>query len=110
MKEKTPTYVMEERSSSLVITGDPLGNFWICSIWSSLTEHDSVSALIRSLPQVLQRFINQQPCGRCLVFLILLGHVSENLAGEYDTILERLDGIVELRVRISLFLSEATIC
>lgn len=92
---------MEERSSSLVITGDPSGNFWICSIWSSLTEHDSVSALIRSLPQVLQRFINQQACGRCLVFLILLGHFSENLAGEYDTILKRLDGIVELGVRRS---------
>lgn len=93
---------MEERSSSLVITGDPSGNFWICSIWSSLTEHDSVSALIRSLPQVLQRFINQQACGRCLVFLILLGHFSENLAGEYDTILKRLDGIVELGDRVLL--------
>jgi hypothetical protein len=110
MKEKTPTYIMEERSSSLVITGDPSGNFWICSIWSSLTEHNSVSALIHSLPQVLQRFINQQACGRCLVFLILLGHVSENLAGEYDTILERLDGIVELGVRRSPLLAEATIC
>jgi hypothetical protein len=54
--------------------------------------------LVRSLPPVLQRFINQQVSGRCLVFLILLGHFSEKLAEEYDTILKRLDGIVELGV------------
>jgi hypothetical protein len=90
---------MEERSSSLVITGDPSGYFWTCSIWSSLTEHKLVSGLIEALPQVLQRFINQQVSGRCLVFLILLGHFSEKLAEEYDSILKQLDSIVELGVR-----------
>jgi hypothetical protein len=99
---KVPTYIMEERSSSLVITGDPSGYFWICSIWSSLTEHESVSPLIQSLPEVLQRFINQQVSGRCLVFLILLGHFSEKLAKEYEDILKSLDKIVELGVRIIL--------
>lgn len=94
---------MEERSSSLVITGDPSGYFWICSIWSSLTDHDPVSGLVKTLPQVLQQFINQQASGRCLVFLILLGHFSEKLAEEYDSILKQLDGIVELGVRRSLF-------
>ncbi|KAE9369730.1 hypothetical protein N431DRAFT_345331 [Stipitochalara longipes BDJ] len=96
------TYIMEERSSSLVITGDPSGYFWICSIWSSLTEHESVSVLIQSLPQVLQSFINQQVSGRCLVFLILLGHFSEKLAEEYESILKRLDTIVELGDRVLL--------
>jgi hypothetical protein len=96
---KAETYIMEERSSSLVITGDPSGYFWICSIWSSLTEHGSLAFLIQSLPQVLQRFINQQVSGRCLVFLILLGHFSEKLAKEYEDILKRLDTIVELGVR-----------
>jgi hypothetical protein len=90
---------MEERSSSLVITGDPSGYFWICSIWSSLTEHESLSLLTQFLPRVLQRFVNQQASGRCLVFLILLGHLSEKLAEEYEAILKRLDTIVELGVR-----------
>jgi len=48
---------------------------------------------------VLQRFVNQQASGRCLVFLILLGHLSEKLAEEYEAILKRLDTIVELGVR-----------
>jgi hypothetical protein len=96
---KAEKYIMEERSSSLVITGDPSGYFWICSIWSSLTEHESLSLLTQSLPPVLQRFINQQVSGRCLVFLILLGHFSEKLAEEYEAILKRLDTIVELGVR-----------
>jgi hypothetical protein len=93
-----PTDIVEERSSSLVITGDPSGYLWICSIWSSLTDADSITPPIHSLPNVLQRFIHQQACGRCLVFLILLGHLCEKLAGEYEMILSRLDIIVGLGV------------
>jgi hypothetical protein len=89
---------VEERSSSLVITGDPSGNLWICTIWSSLTDSESISAPVHSLPKILQRFIHQQACGRCLVFLVLLGHLCEKLAGEYELILSRLDVIVGLGV------------
>lgn len=93
------TDTVEERCSSLVSTGDPAGNFWVCSMWSSLTDAESISAPINSLPKVLQRFINQQASGRCLVFLILLGHLCEKLAAEYEMILSRLDLIVGLGVR-----------
>ncbi len=94
-----PTDIVEERCSSLVITGDPSGYLWICSIWSSLTDADSIAEPIQTLPNVLQIFIHQQACGRCLVFLILLGHLCEKLAGEYEMILSRLDVIVGLGVR-----------
>lgn len=93
-----PSYIIEERSSSLVVTGDPSGYFWVCSVWSSLTDYDSICSPVQSLPSVLQSFINQQASGRCLVFLILLGHLCEKLALEYATILSRLDTIVELGV------------
>lgn len=97
-----PADIVEERSSSLVITGDPSGYLWICSIWSSLTTADSISGPIHSLPSVLQRFIHQQACGRCLVFLILVGHLCEKLAGEYEMILSRLDVIVGLGEKVLL--------
>ena len=97
-----PTVIVEERCSSLVITGDPSGYFWICSVWSSLTDAESITEPIFSLPSVLQKYINQQACGRCLVFLILLGHLCEKLAGEYEMILSRLDFIVGLGVSLTL--------
>ena len=93
-----PIAIVEERSSSLVITGDPSGYLWICSIWSSLTDSENISAPIHSLPKILERFIHQQACGRCLAFLVLLGHLCEKLAGEYEVILSRLDIIVGLGV------------
>ena len=97
-----PTAIVEERSSSLVITGDPSGYHWISSVWSSLTESESISQPIDALPKILQSFIHQQACGRCLVFLVLLGHLCEKLAGEYELILSRLDVIVGLGVHSTL--------
>ncbi|KAL2072990.1 hypothetical protein VTL71DRAFT_10314 [Oculimacula yallundae] len=97
-----PTDIVEERCSSLVITGDPAGHLWICSIWSSLTDAESITSPIHSLPSVLQKFIHQQASGRCLVFLILLGHLCEKLTGEYELILERLDIIVGLGEKVLL--------
>jgi hypothetical protein len=94
--------IVEERSSSLVITGDPHGDLWVCSIWSSLTDYDSLSSPIKFLPKVLHRFIYQQSCSRCLVFLVLLGHLCEKLAAEYEMILSRLDVIVGLGVSTAL--------
>ncbi|PVH79529.1 hypothetical protein DL98DRAFT_655454 [Cadophora sp. DSE1049] len=97
-----PTDVVEERCSSLVITGDPAGYLWSCSIWSSLTDSESITPPIHALPGVLQKFIHQQACGRCLVFLILLGHLCEKLTGEYEMILSRLDVIVGLGEKVLL--------
>ncbi|KAH9217918.1 hypothetical protein DL95DRAFT_89415 [Leptodontidium sp. 2 PMI_412] len=97
-----PSDIVEERCSSLVITGDPAGHLWICSIWSSLTDAESITPPIHVLPSILQRFIHQQACGRCLVFLILLGHLCEKLAGEYEMILSRLDIIVGLGEKVLL--------
>jgi hypothetical protein len=101
-EEAPPTAIVEERSSSLVITGDPSGYLWICSIWSSLTDSESIALPTRSLRKILERFIHQQACGRSLVFLVLLGHLCEKLAGEYELILSRLDIIVGLGVSLIL--------
>ncbi|KAI9049724.1 hypothetical protein LZ554_005876 [Drepanopeziza brunnea f. sp. 'monogermtubi'] len=97
-----PAAIVEERCSSLVLTGDPAGHLWICTVWSSLTDADAIAPPIHALPGVLQRFIHQQACGRCLVFLILLGHLCEKLAAEYEEILARLDVIVGLGEQVLL--------
>ncbi|KAL3424188.1 GTPase-activator protein for ras-like GTPase containing protein [Phlyctema vagabunda] len=101
-RDLDPTDVVEERCSSLVITGDPSGTLWVCSIWSSLTDSETLSIPIQSVLPTMQCFLHQQVCARCLAFLVLLGHICENLAGEYDVILSRLDIIVGLGEKVLL--------
>lgn len=94
-------YNLEERSSTLVITGDPTGDHWICSILTCLTGAQDVHALVDTTGcRILQRFIHQQANGRCLIFLILLGHMCEKLATEYEIILTVLESIVGLGVSL----------
>lgn len=90
--------ILKELSTSLVITGDAQGYHWICSLWSPLTNAKSIQKKVDGLPRVLQHFIHQQATGRCLVFLIMLGHICGKLATEYNGILEHLDTVAELEV------------
>jgi hypothetical protein len=89
---------LEERSSSLVITGDANGHNWICSVWTSLADSQTIKDSMKSLLRVLHLFIHKPTTGRCLVFLLILGHVCEKLAVEYRSILEYLDSVVQLGV------------
>ncbi len=94
-------HTVEEQSSSLVFTGDSSGYLWICSAWSSVTDSDSIAPVINKvLPKILEKFIHQQASGRCLSFLLLLGHLCEKLAVEYGKVLKRLDDIMEIGVRM----------
>jgi len=98
---------VEEQSSSLVITGDPSGYLWICSMWSPVSDTDSITPVIRKvLPKILGKFIHQQGSARCLVFLVLLGHLCEKLAVEYAKIVRRLDKIMEIGVCTFPFVGE----
>jgi hypothetical protein len=88
--------IIEERCLSLVITGDPFGHSWTCSLWSSITKADRVEHYVNSSLPKLQHFIHQLASGRCVFFIILLGHICETLADKYKQILTELDKIVEL--------------
>jgi hypothetical protein len=90
--------IIEETCSSLVITGDQHGYFWICSAWSSLTTNHSFSRELEKLPKILQTFLYQQASGRNLVFLLLLGHLCDKLQVKYKHVLKELDDFVELGV------------
>ncbi len=78
----------EETSSSLVITGDKQGLFWTCLVMSSQVDEDSMLPYSIALAKALTLFIHQQSSGRCLAFLILLGHLCVHIAKEYEHIIE----------------------
>ncbi len=90
----------EETSSSLVITGDKQGLFWTCLVMSSQVDEESMPSYSVALAEALTLFINQQSSGRCLAFLILLGHLCVHIAKEYDRIIEALMEKLSLGVRI----------
>lgn len=98
VKNENPIRVIEERSTSLVVTGVSQGFFWLCTIWSPLTKYKHLEVPVNSLSAILQSFIHQQASGRCLVFLILLGHLCERLANEHERMLEQLNTVVDLGV------------
>jgi hypothetical protein len=101
---------VEERCISLVLTGDPFGYNWTCSLWSSITNAHQVGNCIKSSLPRLQHFIHQPASGRCVFFIFLLGHICETLADKYKQILNRLDIIVDLGVSFLISIASKTAC
>ncbi|KAM7206548.1 hypothetical protein V8F20_002674 [Naviculisporaceae sp. PSN 640] len=99
-------HIVEEQATSLVFTGDSQGYMWLCSVLSSTVHSRSVAEAIcdkkKGVPRLLKKFIHQQGSARGLVFLLLLGHVCERLAGGYEDLLKRLDEIMEIGDRTLL--------
>lgn len=88
-------YITEEHSSSLMVTGYPSGHGWILSIWSGVTDTESIASVVKDVAcGVMDKFIHQQATGRCLVFLVFLGHLCNKLAIEYNKLLTELDGVM----------------
>ncbi|KAK4161191.1 hypothetical protein QBC43DRAFT_292255 [Cladorrhinum sp. PSN259] len=93
----TIQHAIEEQSSSLMFTGYPSGQAWICSIWCSVTDREQIATVINKLlPTIMEKFIHQQGTGRCLSFLVVLGHLCQKLAAEYNTLLTQLDEIMDI--------------
>ena len=101
-------HTIEERSSSLVITGDSQGYLWTCSIWSSLINDAEFD--VTTVAEVLQLFKHQQSTGRSLVFLSLLGILCEKLSAEIDQTLKGCDEYVRLGVSRAISVAENARC
>jgi hypothetical protein len=87
-----------QRSSSIAITGEKRGGLWTCLVLSSLIDEDTMTGYIEKLQDTLNIFTHQQSSGRCLAFLILLGHLCRHLHYEYESILDSLTDIVDIGV------------
>jgi hypothetical protein len=87
-----------QRSSSIAITGEKRGGLWTCLVLSSLIDEDTMTDYIEKLQGTLNIFNHQQSSGRCLAFLILLGHLCRHLHYEYENILGSLTEIVDIGV------------
>lgn len=91
---------MHEIAISMGITGDYSGRGWTCSIICELFSEEEMTGHVREAARVMQMFIHQQYSGRSLVFLMLLGHICNQLAQECSRFVEELKDIVPSRVSI----------
>ncbi|KAF7502814.1 hypothetical protein GJ744_005027 [Endocarpon pusillum] len=91
---------IEERSSSLVITGDSQGFLWTCSVWSSLIKDSDLN--VSTMVQDLRLFKHQQSTGRSLAFLSILGTMCEKLSAELELTLKGCDEYVKLGQKVFL--------
>ncbi|KAK0735987.1 hypothetical protein B0T21DRAFT_383668 [Apiosordaria backusii] len=90
----------ELHGQSSVFPPDNIAQFGPASGLPRDTMEEQSSLLISNHVQpVLDRFIHQPSTARCLVFLMLLGHLCETSALKYDKILTRLDDNIEIRNR-----------
>jgi hypothetical protein len=96
--EKLANNEIEEGSSSLVISGDIAGNWWTCSVVSTILSETAMSALIEPTILTLNQFVHQPASGRCLIFLSFLGALCESISAEYEGILSELTDAIKLGV------------
>lgn len=99
---KLTSKFIEERSSSLVISGDPAGNFWMCSVISSVLPESVMAKAASNVCIDLQQFVHQPSTGRCLIFLYHLGLLCEYISQEYEDILKELTVVIKLGVSSTL--------
>jgi len=108
--EEPMTRQLEEQASTIVISGDPHGTFWKCSILSPLFRDEpdaskddsepSSTACVREVEEIVQLFVHRQAAGRRMSFILLVGHLCHLLAEEYQSIVTYLDEVLDISVSL----------
>ncbi|KAL2067648.1 hypothetical protein VTL71DRAFT_15744 [Oculimacula yallundae] len=83
-------------ASSIVISTNEFGDFSKCSIISELISEEILLKLKKEVPIVWQCFIHQPQTGRCLVFLLMLGHLCQAITSEHQQAIEYLSSIINI--------------
>lgn len=97
-KTKLEKHELDLRVSSVVITGDSLGYYWIASVLSPSVKEEKMSAYVEEVQETMQLFVYWQSAGRRLAFIGLLGHVCSDIAREYGSIVLVIEMVLEEKV------------
>jgi len=97
-RRKDPLSTIRQFSMSLVMTGDPNGQYWTCTLVSDLIDEESVLQYTMEARQICQMFIHQQYTARALVFILLLGYLCDSLSIECENFMDELTSIMGMDV------------
>jgi hypothetical protein len=88
--------------SSIVLSTNPFGDFSKCTIISELIDKKEIEDIVEKARILWQKFIHQPQTGRCLVFLLVLGKLCQEVTKTYEEAINKLTSILELDVSYRL--------
>jgi hypothetical protein len=102
-QERLPLDVLsfELDISSVCLSTNPFGDFSKCLIVSELISDDDLCKIARKAREVWNKFVHQPQTARCLVFLLVLGHLCQRITENYAIAMKELTPILELNVSLN---------
>ena len=101
-RRKGAYHVVRQDASSIIISTNQLGDFGKTTIISRLIDEAAMERLSGAALEIWNAFIQQPQTARCLVFLVLLGEVCDEMSSRYERILKELTTVLGLGVSTKL--------
>jgi Mg2+ and Co2+ transporter CorA len=93
---KDVPYVIVRDASSFVISTNQLGDFGKSTVISRLLDEPTMEQLSKTARDIWNVFVHQPQTARCLVFLVFLGGMCDEMSTRYETVVLELVAILGL--------------
>jgi len=97
-KEENKPHQVTLEVSSIVISTNRFGDFSKCSVVTGLISDCKLRKLAEVVQELWQKFIHQPQTGRCLVFLLILGLLCQEIARRYEDAVTHFVRLLNLEV------------
>ncbi|KLU80931.1 hypothetical protein MAPG_00027 [Magnaporthiopsis poae ATCC 64411] len=83
--------------SSFVLSTTLLGDFSKCTIFSDLIPEQEAEQLAKDSAEIWEIFVHQPQTARCLVFLLVLAKLCQEIASDCETAIYHFQGMIKFR-------------
>ena len=97
-RENKQPHQVALKVSSIVISTNCFGDFSKCSVVTDLISDSKLRKLADVAQELWQKFIHQPQTARCLVFLLILGLLCQEIARRYEDAVNHFVRLLNLKV------------
>lgn len=108
-REIDENLAIELQISSIIISTNAFGDFSKCTVVSESVDDQKMGLIVQAVRKLWQKFINQPQTARCLVFLLVLGEMCQEIAQDYQKAIETLASVLKLDVSLLPLLLRASV-
>jgi hypothetical protein len=101
-KEEIEPHQVMLKVSSIIISTNGFGDFSKCSVITDLISDCKLRKLAEVLQELWHKFIHQPQTARCLVFLLILGLLCQEIARRYEDAVNHFVRLLNLGVCLQL--------